>query len=108
MAMRVTLDEILRVNIEGVKGKEILSLLRIIDGASLEDRRMWIPIANELRETPLDKLPWSGIISLADEVKEMRRLQKTYFKTRSQEVLKASIVQERKVDDLVNEILNRM
>lgn len=41
----------------------------------------------------------------AGEVKKMRDLQIRYFKTRSVKVLIASKEQEKKVDDITNEIL---
>lgn len=41
----------------------------------------------------------------AEEVKKMRGLQSRYFKTRSVKVLGAAKQQEKKVDDITNEIL---
>lgn len=43
---------------------------------------------------------------LARLVEEVRRLQKLYFTTRSESVLKASIVKERELDNVVENILN--
>ncbi len=42
----------------------------------------------------------------AQEVREMRRLQRSYFSMRSQRVLAAAKIQEKKVDEMTNEILN--
>ena len=41
----------------------------------------------------------------AQEVKRMRTLQSMYFQTRSTVILGAAKTQERKVDDMTNEIL---
>lgn len=106
--MKVTISNKLDINIEGIEPDNTLALIRMIEGAGLEERRIFYPIKRALTKTPLDKLEWSKAVKLAHEVKEMRRLQAAYFKTRGHEVLKASIVQERKVDDMVNEILNKL
>jgi hypothetical protein len=106
--MKVTLSGNLAVNIEGLQGHEILSLINMIKGASLEERRLFFSIVNILEKTPFDKLPFADIIKFAQQVKEMRRLQTMYFQTRAQKVLKASILQEGKVDDMVNDILNQL
>ena len=105
--MKVTLSESLHVNIEGIDGHELVSYLTRVRGAAIEERRVWMPVARTLDKTPMDKIPWSGDIVLAKEVREMRKLQKLYFKTRGKDVLQASIAQERKVDEMVYNILNR-
>lgn len=46
------------------------------------------------------------IEELARLVEEVRRLQKLYFSTRSESVLKASIVKERELDTAIENILN--
>ena len=104
--MRVTLDRKLRVNIEGIEGDDLVSFMKMVRGASLQERRIWFPVLRELDKKPADKLPFPDSLVLAKEVKKMRGLQSQYFKTRSQDALKASIAQERKVDELVNNILN--
>lgn len=43
---------------------------------------------------------------LARLVSEVRRLQKLYFATKSNEVLKASIVKERELDNAIENIIN--
>lgn len=106
--MRVTIDRKLRVYIEGIEGDDLVSFMNMVRGASLEDRRVWLPVLRELDRRPVDKLPFPDGLVLAKEVEEMRRLQKAYFKTRSQEALRASIALERKVDDMVDEMLNRL
>lgn len=112
--MKVTINKDVSVNIEGMNVDEVLALAEQINNADGKSHKKFADVANKLLHTPIDKYPISSslkenkkLISLAQQVKEMRRLQGIYFKTRTQEVLKASIVQERKVDDLVNEILNR-
>lgn len=106
--MRVTLDRLLRVNIEGIEGDALVSFMKMVRGASLQERRIWFPVLREMNDKPFDEIPFADKFVLAKEVKEMRRLQAAYFKTRGKDVLKASIVQERKVDDMVNEILNKL
>ena len=106
--MRVTSGKNHLVNIEGIEFDEMRSFINMVKGASLEDRRVWSPVVREIGDKPLDKIPLADSLVLAKEVKEMRRLQRDYFKVRSRENLMASIAQERKVDDLVNEMLNRL
>ena len=48
------------------------------------------------------------LISLAQQVKEMRRLQGVYANTCLHESLLAALAQEEKVDDMVNDILNQL
>lgn len=105
--MRITLDRKLRVNIEGIEDDDLVSFMNMVRGVALQERRVWFPVLRELDKKPWNKLPFPDSLVLAEEVKKMRSLQSQYFKTRSQKVLKASIAQERKVDDLVNDILNR-
>lgn len=105
--MRVTLDRKLRVNIEWLEGDELVSFMKMVCGASLQERRVWSPVLREL-DKPIDKLPPPDGLVLAKEVKKMRSLQTQYFKTRSNDALKASIEQERNVDILVNDILDRL
>lgn len=50
----------------------------------------------------------TALESYATEVKEMRRLQARYFQTRDRGVLAAAKLQERKVDELTQEIINAM
>lgn len=105
--MRVTLDRKLRVNIEGIEGDDLVSFMNMVRGAALQERRVWFPVLRELDKKPIDKLPFPDSLVLAKEVKKMRSLQSQYFKTRSQDALKASIEQESKVDALVSDILDR-
>lgn len=105
--MRVTLDKKSRVNIEGIDGDDLVSFMNMVRGAALQERRVWFPVLRELDKKPWNKLPFPDSLVLAEEVKKMRSLQSQYFKTRSQEVLKASIAQERKVDALVSDILDK-
>ena len=106
--MRVTLDRKLRVNIEGIEGDDLVSFMKMVRGASLQERRVWFPVLRELDKKQLDKLPFPDSLVLAKEVAEMRNSQKQYFKTRSHAALKLSIEQERCVDALVNDILDRL
>lgn len=50
----------------------------------------------------------TGLESYASEVKEMRLLQIKYFQTRDQRVLVAAKMQEQKVDELTQDILDAM
>ena len=104
--MRVTLNDVSDINIEGIKGDEIQSFIDMVKGTALQERRVWFPVMRELTDKLFDELPFADKYKLAAEVKLMRGLQSKYFKTRSQDALKASIAQERKVDELVNNILN--
>lgn len=106
--MRVTLDRKLRVNIEGLEGDDLVSFMKMVRGASLQERRVWFPVLRELDKKPFDELPFPDSLVLAKEVKKMRELQSQYFKTRSQAALKLSIEQERNVDALVHDILDRL
>ena len=106
--MRVTLDRKLRVNIEGIEGDDLVSFMKMVRGASLQERRVWFPVLRELDKKPIDKQPLPDSFVLAKEVAEMRNSQKQYFETRSQAALKLAIEQERCVDALVYEILNRI
>lgn len=54
--MRVTIDEHLRINIRDIEGAEILHLVSMINGACLEERRIFHGVLKELTETPFDKL----------------------------------------------------
>ena len=104
--MRVTLNDVSNINIEGIKDGEIQSFIDMVKGTALQERRVWFPVMRELTDKPFNEIPFADKFVLAKEVKKMRGLQSQYFKTRSQDVLKASIAQERKVDELVNNILN--
>ena len=106
--MRVTLNDVSNINSEGIKGKEIQSFIDMVKGTALQERRVWFTVMRELTDKPFDELPFADKYKLAAEVKLMRGLQSQYFKTRSQDALKASIAQERKVDELVNNILNNL
>lgn len=113
--MKVTINKDASINLEGMNIDEVVALAELINNADGKNQKMFASIATKIMNTPIDKLSLSSslkenkkLISLAQQVKEMRRLQGVYFKTRTQDVLKASIVQERKVDDLVNDILNRL
>lgn len=106
--MKVTLSESLNVNIERIDGDELVSFLTMVRGAAIEERRVWMPVIRYLEKTPWNEIPYSGDILLAEQVREMRNLQNLYFKTRSKDVLQASIAQERKVDEMINQILNRL
>ena len=106
--MRVTVREHLHVNIEGIEDDELTAFLAMVRGAGIEERRVWMPVVKTVENTPWNKIPYSGDILLAEQVREMRNLQKAYFKTRSNDALKASIAQERKVDEMINDILNQL
>lgn len=106
--MKVTLSESLNVNIEGIDGGECTAFLAMVRGTGIEERRVWMPVIRYLEKTPWNEIPYSGDILLAKQVREMRNLQKLYFKTRGKDVLQASIAQERKVDEMINQILNRL
>ena len=103
--MRVTLNDVSNINIEGIKDDEIQSFIDMVKGTALQERRVWLPVMRELTDKSFDELPFADKYKLAAEVKLMRGLQSQYFKKRSQDALKASIAQERKVDELVNNIL---
>lgn len=57
-----------------------------------------------MKDANLD--PKIVLIGFAHEVKKMRGLQNCYFKTRSLKYLAASKEQERKVDELTENIIN--
>lgn len=113
--MKITINKDVSVNIEGMNIDEVLALAELINNADGKSHKKFADVANKLLNTPFDKFPLSStmkenkkLISLAQQVKEMRRLQTMYFQTRAQKVLKASILQEGKVDDMVNDILNQL
>ena len=54
--MKVTLSPDLRINIEDMDGDEMTALIDMIQGASLEHRRIFYPVLKALTKTPLDKL----------------------------------------------------
>lgn len=54
--MKVTLTKDLRINIEDMDGDEIRTLIGMIQGASLEHRRIFYPVLKALTKTPFDKL----------------------------------------------------
>ena len=54
--MKVTLSPDLRINIEDMDGDEMRALIDMIQGASLEHRRIFYPVLKTLTKTPFDKL----------------------------------------------------
>ena len=54
--MRVTIDENLRISIRDIEGDELMFLISMINGACLEERRIFHGVLKELMETPFDKL----------------------------------------------------
>ena len=54
--MKVTLSPDLRINIEDMDGDEMMAFIDMIQGASLEHRRIFYPVLKALAKTPLDKL----------------------------------------------------
>lgn len=108
--MKVTINRGFLFNIEGMTAEEGLAMADMIAGTGLQEKRIFAPIVKALRNTAIDKIPEASNLKLerlAREVAEMRRLQKLYFKTRDQAILKASIVQEKKVDELTEQINNQ-
>lgn len=57
--MKVTLDRKLRVNIEGIDPDELGSFMKMVRGASLQERRVWFPVLREL-----EKSRWLNCLSL--------------------------------------------
>ena len=54
--MKVTLSPDLRINIEDMDDDEMRALIDMIQGASLEHRRIFYPVLKTLTKTPFDKL----------------------------------------------------
>lgn len=54
--MKVTLSPDLRINIEDMDDDEMMALIDMIQGASLEHRRIFYPVLMTLTKTPFDKL----------------------------------------------------
>lgn len=54
--MKVTINKQLQVSIEDMDGDEMMALIDMIQGASLEHRRIFYPVLKTLTKTPLDKL----------------------------------------------------
>ena len=82
--MRVTLNDVSNINIEGIKDDEIQSFIDMVKGTALQERRVWFPVMRELTDKPFDEIPFADKYKLAAEVKLMRGLQSKYFKTRQQ------------------------
>ena len=105
--MNLTINSKMELTISGIGPDEIKALVSMIRGAGLEERRQWFPILETLTKTPFDQLKrdkMEYLEKLVEEVEQMRRCQKLYFKNRTQGALKASIEHERTVDDLVRQI----
>ncbi len=106
--MKVTISNKLDINIEGIEPDEILALIRMIEGAGLEERRIFFQIVRALRNTPLDKMKLSEAVKLAFVVRDMRGYQKALLLDADEVTERQVIAKERKVDDMVNEILNKL
>lgn len=108
--MKITIKKGFVFTISEIGSDEIMALVGMIRGASLEERRLWFSVYEALTKTPFDKLERDESEQLekfAGEVEKMRRAQKAYFRGRTQEALRLSIGHERNVDDMVYNILNR-
>ena len=105
--MNLTIKSGMKITISDISPDEGKALISMIRGAGLEERRKWFPILEALTKNPLDQLKkdkMEYMEKLVEEVEQMRRCQKLYFKNRTQGALKASIEHERTVDDLVRQI----
>ena len=108
--MNLTINSKMEVTISGISPAERISLISMIRGAGLEERRQWFPILEVLTKTSFDQIKrdkMEYMEKLVEEVEKMRRAQKAYFRGRTQEALRSSFYLERNVDEMVCNILNR-
>lgn len=111
--MKVTINKDASVNIEGMNVDELVTLAELLNNIEGKNRKKFADVVKKLMHTPINKVPSSSslqenkkLISFAQQVMKMRNLQKVYFKTRQQ--VTATIEQQEKVDDMINDILNQL
>ena len=108
--MNLTIKSGMKITISDISPDECKALISMIRGAGLEERRQWFPTLEALTKTPLDKLERDNsdqLKMLVKDVKRMRRAQKASLRDRSLENIRLSMDLEKKVDDMVYNILNR-
>lgn len=108
MKLTIAMTNDWRFRLDDMTNEEVVTLMTMI---KTYPDKAFLPILRSYEETPWNEFPThedngEKLQNLVREVKEMRRLDAIYFKTRTQEILRAAIAQERKVDNLIKQIEN--